>query len=162
MTRFIVLLAAGLALSGPAYAQTPPAAGGPSVREMPGGPGQRARGGPLRQALDAMSPEGRVAVLQSMRDSRPSVAEEEAMRQVRRDIIVLMGADKLDAEALRKAMARERDLAQRNQARRHDVTVQTLQKLSAADRKIYVDTVARMADIGNDLRERFQDRMPTR
>jgi Spy/CpxP family protein refolding chaperone len=131
-----IILLLTLALAAPALAQaTPPAppAPGTEVRR-----GMRAHKFDHREAMFGnVSPEGRTILSEAMRTGRP---EDRAQVQAARDRInSLIGADRLDMAALRKAMAEERALVDAQHARRQAALLEAVGKLSPADRKAFAE-----------------------
>lgn len=117
---------------------SPPGLEGAPTGRSPGA-GAHYRSSPLRDAFEKMSPEGRKLMLEAFKRGRPEPSELEAMRQARQEVLKAMAADRFDVNALRRAMSRERDLAEKHQAKRHEETLAALQKLSLEDRKMLAE-----------------------
>ncbi len=136
MTRTLcataALLAAALAAPTPAQAPPPPPPAGAQAAPEPGK--MRAYRMERRQAFGNVSPEGRKVLVEALRMSK----EDRAAIVAQRDRInALIGADRLDVAALRRAMDEERRLVQQQHARRQAAMLAAIQKLSAEDRKAF-------------------------
>ena len=85
----------------------------PSMEGRPGGgedgqPGDRLRAG-MQRFMEKLPPEARAPLQQSLKGQRAAMAEGlQAMQQSRRDVAALLQSDVLDAEALREALAAQR------------------------------------------------------
>jgi len=132
VTRSLTLtLLAGL-LAAPALAQTPPPPPGAQAGPEPGA--MRAYRMERRQAFGNVSPEGRRVLAEAMRMSK----EDRTAIVAQRDRInALIGADRLDVAALRRAMDEERRLVDQQHARRQAAMLAAVQKLSPEDRKAF-------------------------
>jgi uncharacterized membrane protein len=152
-------------LTAPTLAQTtPPPGPGLDGPPMAGRMGDR-HGGmarPVREAVEKMSPEGRAIIRQSMKDAMPDAANRQAMEQARSEIVRLMSVEPLDAAAMRRAMAREREIAGQAQASRHEAMLTALLKLSPADRKLYAAGWREAAERGRNWKERMKERREQR
>ncbi len=136
------MLAAALLAAVPALAQFEgPPPGGPDGREMD-------RRGP--RPFAGMSEAGRRAVTEALRPSSDVDRAERARVGAARDrMLAVLGADRLDPQALKRAMDDERDAATAMHARRQAAVLQALQVLSTADRRAFV------AD-AKSMRSRFE------
>jgi Spy/CpxP family protein refolding chaperone len=138
------LLAAPI-LSGAALAQTapqtppaaPPAASQPGAEAYGGKRMMRMHRGPMWQNV---SPEGR-AILRETLQGDPK--DREATRAARDRINTIVGAERLDVSALRRAMEDERRLVDSQHAKRQASMLAAIQKLSAADRKAFAEDARR-------------------
>lgn len=123
MKPFILLAAAMIAA--PALAQSAPVA--------PAAPAAPATA--QRPALFSdISPEGRATLQEAF---RAGWGDREAIKAARTEINALIGAEKLDVNAVRRAMEAEQKLVRTQQVRRQEATLAAVQKLSAADRKAF-------------------------
>jgi len=102
------------------------------------------RGERLRDLMATLSPAGQKVMeedlARAMARGRPHRGE---LMQLRREIGALMRADRFDAEALRRAFARERALAEQVQTAHHERVIATLSRLSPADRKAMASWIDR-------------------
>lgn len=87
-----------------------------------------------------VSPEGR-AILRETLHGDPK--DREATRAARDRINRIVGAEKLDVTALRRAMEEERRLVDAQHAKRQARMAAAIQKLSAADRKAFAEDARR-------------------
>ncbi|WP_199555844.1 periplasmic heavy metal sensor [Sandaracinobacteroides hominis] len=130
------LMAAAVAtlMAGPLLAQAAPPPP-PGAQAVPAGVrGDRWKGDRM---FPTVSPEGRKILLEALRD--PSMKDgREDVRASRDRVEAILAADKLDVNALRKAMDTERQLIDAQQKARQDRMIAVYQKLSAADRKAFV------------------------
>ncbi len=128
----------------------------PAMAQMPPPPGMRAEGhggGPREMPFKGMSEPGRRTVMAAMRPDGPADrADHDRVRMARDRMLQVLGADRLDPVALRRAMDDERDAANAMKARRQGALLQALQGLSLADRRAFVDDARAM-------RGRFEGRM---
>jgi hypothetical protein len=133
----MLIIATAALLAAPAVAQVAPAAGAGSdaQREM-----QRAARSKRGDMWANVSPEGR-AILRETLGGDPR--DREATRAARDRINALVGAEKLDVPALRRAMDEERRLIDGQHARRQASMLAAIQKLSAADRKAFAEDALR-------------------
>lgn len=127
--------------------------GGPRVMMFPGS-------GPA-SVLAGLSTDGQRIMREAMRPQRPTEAEQSAVRAARERTLSLIAADKLDVSAIRKAQAEERAAAMAQHARQQDAMLAAYQRLSAADRKAFVDGMRgnqdRMRDALKKARERLDE-----
>jgi Spy/CpxP family protein refolding chaperone len=134
----ILIAATAALLAAPVLAQAAPPApaqGAEAPRER--GYGKRMH----RQQMWAnVSPEGRAILRETM---RADPQDREATRAARDRINALVGAEKLDVGALRKAMADERRLVDAEHAGRQARMLAAIQKLSPADRKAFAEDARR-------------------
>lgn len=141
-----LILATAALLAAPALAQTAapaapaaPAAGTPKAEHPRSMHMQR---GPM---FGSVSPEGRKTLGEAMRASED---DRKAVRASRDRINALVGADKLDVAALKRAMDEERRLIDAQHAKRQAALLAAVQKLSAEDRKAFAaDALKARADI---------------
>ncbi len=87
-----------------------------------------------------VSPEGRAILRETMRGDPK---DREAIKASRDRINAIVGAEKLDVAALRKAMAAERRLVDAQHANRQASMLAAIQKLSPADRKAFAEDARR-------------------
>jgi Spy/CpxP family protein refolding chaperone len=87
-----------------------------------------------------VSPEGRAILRETL---RAAPQDREAIRASRDRINAIVGAEKLDVAALRKAMADERRLVDAQHANRQASMLAAIQKLSPADRKAFAEDARR-------------------
>jgi hypothetical protein len=142
----ILIAATAALLAAPLLAQTanpaPPAAAA-------GAEPQRERMRMMRMHRQDMwanvSPEGRAILRETLRNDPK---DREAIKASRDRINTIVGAEKLDVAALRKAMADERRLVDAQHANRQASMLAAIQKLSTADRKAFAEDANRArADI---------------
>lgn len=135
-------LAAGLLMAAatPILAQTPP----------PGGMGHGGR----HQAFQSMSEAGRATMMEAMRAGGDRKAEREAVKAARERMLTIIGADRLDTAALKRAMDDERNAALANRERHQAAMLAGFGKLSVADRKAFV---ADSRSIKSRMEQRVQD-----
>jgi hypothetical protein len=126
--------------------------GGPRMMMVPAGPWG---------VLSGLSPDGQKIMREAMKPQRPTEAEQSAVRAARERTLNLIAADRLDVSAIRKAQADERAAAMAQHARQQDAMLAAYQKLSAADRKAFVDGMRgnqdRMRDALKKARERLDE-----
>lgn len=143
--KILIAVSAAL-LAAPVLAQAaspaPPAA-------VPGAEPQRERVRMMRMHRQDMwanvSPEGR-AILRETLKGDPK--DREATRAARDRINAIVGAEKLDVSALKRAMEDERRLVDAQHASRQARMLAAIQKLSPADRKAFAEDARRgRADI---------------
>ena len=149
MTRFSLhaaVLGTILIDSAPVFAQATaqPAPAGAGMAAGPG-PGLRGRGGPggpgmmgPDRAFASMSEAGRKTMRDAFGDREARKADHEAIKAARERMMTILDADRLDTNALRRAMDDERKLADTSHDRRQAAMMTALGKLSAADRKAFV------------------------
>jgi Spy/CpxP family protein refolding chaperone len=133
--------------------------GGPMV--MHGGPGMVMMQGGRWDVLGGLSADGQKIMREAMRPQRPTEADQSALRAARDRALSLIAAEKLDIAAIRKAQAEERAAAMAQHARQQEAMLAAYQKLSAADRKAFVDGMRgnqdRMRDALKKARERLDE-----
>jgi uncharacterized membrane protein len=113
----------------------------------------------LRDAFQRLSPEGQRIMVESIRSQRAADrAHRDQVAQVRRRVLEQIGADRLDAEAVRRSYADERRMVAEAQARRNDAFVAAVQRLSAADRKTLSAELIRMQDMAQLREQRWRAR----
>ena len=139
----ILIAATAALLAAPLLAQAPAPAPGQAPEA------QRERMRMMRMHRQDMwanvSPEGR-AILRETLKGDPK--DREATRAARDRINAIVGADRLDVSALRKAMEEERRLVDAQHASRQARMLAAIQKLSPADRKAFAEDANRArADI---------------
>ena len=123
------MFAAALTSALPAIAQVDKAGGG-------GGP-EMDRHWP--RPFAGMSEAGRRAVTEALHPSKNiDRGDRERVGAARDRMLAVLGADRLDPQALKRAMDDERDAATAMHARRQAAVLQALQGLSAADRREFV------------------------
>lgn len=179
----LILATMAVAIAAPALAQVPPPPPPPpgldgedQVRERviirrvgPDGMASAQGGGPRVMmfqhgpwgVLSGLSPDGQKIMREAMSPQRPTAAEQSAVRAARERTLNLIAADRLDIAAIRKAQADERAAAMAQHARQQDAMLAAYQKLSAADRKAFVDGMRgnqdRMRDALKKARERLDE-----
>nr|WP_255696728.1 periplasmic heavy metal sensor [Sandaracinobacteroides sayramensis] len=122
-----MMIATAALLAAPALAQT--AAPQPAPAEAP------RHGGLARGPMFAnISPEGRKILRDAMVHSQE---DRTSVRAARDRINALVGAEKLDVAALKRAMDAERQLVDGQHAKRQASMLAAIQKLSAEDRKAF-------------------------
>ena len=120
------LLGLTLLASAPLLAQA-----SPPPREM-----MRPGGGPFA----AMSREGRRAIQDARHDAMvANRADSDRVAAARGRMLDLVGAERFDAAAFKRAMDDERDAAQAMKARQQGAMLGALQRLSASDRRTFAD-----------------------
>lgn len=147
-----LLLAAGLAAA-PALAQPvpppPPVPVGPMVIHRFNS-----------NILGDLSPEGRRILSSAMRDSGMRAEDRQALDASRDRLLRLLQAEKLDVGAVRRTMAEERELADRQQRRRQEVMLDAFRQLSVVDRRAFAggmrDQKERIARAKRDFEERMR------
>jgi Spy/CpxP family protein refolding chaperone len=87
-----------------------------------------------------VSPEGRAILRETLRGDPK---DREATRAARDRINTLVGAEKLDVTALRRAMEDERRLVDSQHAKRQASMLAAIQKLTPADRKAFAEDARR-------------------
>ena len=144
--------ALALTLAAPLFAQAaPPAApaspmaGEPHVmkrviiRNGHGMGGMHMGGG----MMSKLSPEGRDILRQAMAEG-PIAVNRAAIDAARKKMLDILAADRLDVAALRSAMSEERAITARQQETHQESMLAAFQKLSAADRKAFADSMRGM------------------
>lgn len=136
-----LILATAALLAAPVLAQTPPPPPPPSQPQAPatGAAPQRPdrarivhmQRGPM---FGNVSPEGRKILGEAMRGS---AEDRTAVHAARDKVNAAVGADKLDLNALKRAMDEERRLVDAQHARRQQALLAAVQKLSVEDRKAF-------------------------
>ncbi len=138
----VALLGMIVAAGVPALAQS---TGGMPPREMMLRPG----GGPFA----TMSLEARRMMQDSRHDAMvANRADSDRVAAARDRMLDLLGAERFDAAAFKRAMDDEREASQAMKARQQAATLALVQRLSPADRKAF-------ADGGRALRARVEGRM---
>ena len=138
-----LILATAALLAAPALAQTtaptPPQA--PAAGAAPQRPDKmrmvHVRRGPM---FGNVSPEGRQILREAMRGS---AEDGTAVRTARDKVNGIVGADKLDVNALKRAMDEERRLVDSQHARRQQALLAAIQKLTPEDRKAFAADAAK-------------------
>lgn len=129
-----------MAIAGPALAQTPPAPPtpppAPKVMIHRMSPGMEGVHYPGR--FEGMSPEGRQILREAMKPQQ-NQQHREAVRAARQRVLGLIAAERLDVGAVRRAQAAERELVLRQHERQQEAMLAAYQKLSAADRRAFVE-----------------------
>ncbi len=161
----LVLALAGAA---PAIAQTA-APASPAAPMMAGphrmmplhGPGGH---GGMRQAFATLSEAGQAVMNDAMRlAGNERRAEHEALKGARDRMLTILEADKLDTAALKRAMDDERSAANASRTQAQAAMLAGFTKLSAADRKAFVNESrvmkARMEMRVKDMHGRMGGRM---
>lgn len=96
-----------------------------------------------RHVISQLSPEGREILRGAMLAGRDSTAFAQ-LRTIRREVLLLVSADKVDARALRAKLAEERTLSDQLQALRHEALIDAALKLSVEDRKLFGQWLTRL------------------
>ncbi len=147
MKRIILATAALIAM--PAMAQSTTTSTAPAQPATPAmavqkgmgsGMGRHMRHGPM---FPSMSEAGRKQMMEAMR-SAPE--DRDAIKAARDKVAAVIGADKLDVNALKRAMDDERRLVDTQHSRHQATMLATIQKLSAEDRKAFAQDVAKARD----------------
>lgn len=138
-----LILATAALLAAPALAQTAaPAAPATGPQKVERVRPMHMHRGPM---FGNVSPEGRRILMEAMRGSTDNRA---AVKAARDRINTLVGADRLDTAALKRAMDAERRLVDSEHARRQSAMLAAVQKLSAEDRKAFAaDASKARADV---------------
>ena len=137
--KTLILTTAAL-LAAPALAQTAPAAAPTSADAKPKAGAKRMHHPML---FGNVSPEGRAILRETMR-SNPE--DRTALRATRDRINDIVGAEKLDVNALKRAMDDERRLIDSQHAKRQAALLAAIQKLSPADRKAFAEDARKGRD----------------
>jgi hypothetical protein len=96
----------------------------------------------LRDVVQQLSPEGQKIFAESMRAQRDGAASALAnLLTIRRQIAEAMLDDSFKPDELRRLFARERAFAAAEQAKRHEITIGALSRLSKADRQLFATMV---------------------
>ncbi len=141
----LTLAAPLLAQAAPPAPPAPPMAGEPHVmkriiiRNGPGMDGMPMMGG----MMSKLSPEGRDILRQAMAEG-PREVNRAAVDAARKKMLDILAADRLDVGALRSAMSEERAIAARQQESHQASMLAAFQKLSAADRKAFAESMRGM------------------
>lgn len=133
----VLALAAGLVLTGPvipAMAQTPQTPPPPSSGTQAQPPLPR-----FHEIVGRMSAEGQAIMAEAVGQSSREQRKLDALKETRVQILTLIAAPQLDAEALGAAFERERVLSQKVQARRQAALLKAATLLSAEDRKLFAE-----------------------
>lgn len=110
----------------------------------------------LGMAFGAMSEAGRTTMMAAQRGDRDADrADHDRVRTARDRMLGLLGAERLDAAALKRAMDDEREAANAMKARRQAALFTAFQSLSVADRKAFVEDA-------RNLRHRIERRVDRR
>jgi uncharacterized membrane protein len=137
MHKIILSLVAACVLSTSAFAQMPPPQD--SMPEMKMHREHR------REMMAKLSPEGRKILMEDMQSGKNKLEASMSTRKAARDKIrAAMVAEPFNAAALSTAFAEERALAATHQKDHHDHMVSMMGKLSAADRKIFAESMGNM------------------
>ena len=132
--RIVLTLAALLASATAASAQVTPTPPTAPRAPLPPLPPQ------MGMAFGAMSEAGRTAMMAARRGDRDADrADHDRVRTARDRMLGLLGAERLDAAALKRAMDDEREAANAMKARRQAALFTAFQSLSVADRKAFVE-----------------------
>ena len=140
----IAAAAPGLAQTAPAAPPAPPAGmmmhgghgGGHGGHGAHGGRG--GHGMMDMRAFPSMSEAGRKTMSEAMRAGGDRKVEREAVKAARDRMLAILDADRLDTNALKRAMEDERNAANSNRERRQSAMLGAFGKLSVADRKAFV------------------------
>lgn len=131
-----IILATAALLAAPAIAQTAPSAAPvPPGADAPRRDGARAV--PRGAMFPNVSPEGRAILRETLREGSPE--DRAALMAARDRINSLVGAERLDVAALKRAMDDERRLVDSHHAKRQANMLAAIQKLSPADRKAFAE-----------------------
>ena len=154
-----LIFAAAALIAAPALAQTANPPAHPAMQAAPGH--EHGRAGRMHRApmFQNMSPEGRKILTDAMRGTQEDRASVAAARD---RINTLVGADRLDTGALKRAMSDERRLVDGQHAKRQEAMLAAVQKLSVEDRKAFAaDASKARADVERrtaEWRKRAEDR----
>ncbi len=139
-------------VNGPVATLVPPRPGDMPLRPNAPGLHERAMGWRHGGPLAALSLEGRRTMQDAfhgaMVANRP---DQDRVAAARDRVVELMGAERLDAGGLKRAMDDERDAAQAMKGRQQAALLGALQRLSPADRLAF-------AESSRNLRGRFERR----
>lgn len=92
----------------------------------------------MRDVLVRLSPEGRQVFADTLKAQRENFGSRgRSLREVRAQIADAMQAEPFKPDVLRRLFARERELSEAEQAKRHETTVTAMSKLSVEDRKVF-------------------------
>lgn len=121
-----------MAASAPVMAQTAPPA--------PPQEGMRAYDGKMRgaRAFPTMSEAGRATMREAMRAGGDRKDDREQVKAARDRMLTVLEADRLDTNALKRAMDDERNVANASRERHQALMLTAMTKLSVADRKAFV------------------------
>lgn len=131
----VMALAVGLVLAGPAglaNAQMPP----PSPQGGAPTPPPPPR---FHEIVSRMSPQGQTIMAEAVSKNSREQRKLDALKATREQILTLIAAPQLDAEALARAFERERILSQKLQATRQASLLKAATRLSAEDRKFFAE-----------------------
>lgn len=158
-TRILAVLAATTLLASPVLAQAPADSAAPTATTAKQGADtatQGKHGKPHRamqnkraSAWHGLSEEGRAILRDAAKPERTIPRKD--LQEARAKIYDLMAADKLDLNALKNAMDAQKKIQSDQQERRQQWQLEILQKLSAADRKVYAEAM-RQATSGKRMR----------
>lgn len=129
-----VVMLAGLALAGTAGlagAQTPPPPPGAAEPSPPRFP----------EIVSRMSAQGQAVMVEAVSRSGHEKKKLKALKNERERILTLIAAPQLDAEALARALERERILSQKMQTARHEALLRAATRLSPEDRQIFAESL---------------------
>ena len=140
--KTLILTTAAL-LAAPALAQTAPAA--PAAASAAGDAKPKVRVQRVHQPMlfGNVSPEGRAILRNSMKGDDDGRA---AVKAARDKINTIVGAEKLDLTALKRAMEDERRLVDAQHVKRQGALLEAIQKLSPADRKAFAEDARKGRD----------------
>lgn len=149
------------ALAMPALAQSDLSATPPGVESRLDG--WRSEGLRLRDAFARLSPEGQRVMLDQQRQQRAADrTSRAAVEQVRRRMLELWAAERLDMTALRRLQGEERALLAEAQQQRQEAMASALQKLSAQDRRTFATELLRIQERARQRREAWEQRLEQR
>lgn len=142
-----LILATAALMAAPALAQTaaPPAPAAGAMTPALKAERMRAMHAQRPHMLGNLSPEGRKILSEAMHGTQEDRA---AVKAARDRISALVGADRLDVPALKRAMDDERRLVDGQHAKRQQAMLAAVQKLSIEDRKAFAaDASKARADV---------------
>ena len=135
-------------------AATPVIAGAPDRAATRGHGGVHGAWG---ETMGALTPEGRKIMREAMREGR--AANPGDIGAARDRMLEILGADRLDVAALRRAMQDEQRLAVAQQQRHQDAMLAAFQKLSPRDRKAFAVSMRAQQFRMDQMRKDVESRM---
>ncbi len=149
----MMMLSCALALTTPVLAQTPP-----PMQDGPHESGKMMKHHGGGKMLEGMSADGRKIVAVAMIDREEKRKNHSDARKAARDKVrAAMLSDTYSAAALRAAFEEERKLAGDQQRDNHEHMISVMNKLSAADRKIFAESTAQIEHRAIMVRQRMND-----
>lgn len=93
----------------------------------------------FEEIVSRMSTPGQAIMVEAVNKSAYERKKLQALKSTREQILTLIAAPQVDADALTKAFERERILSQKLQAARHEALLKATSRLSQADRQIFAE-----------------------